>query len=283
MISTLFLNAFEDYLISSMFSKNIETEKFICDNNYNTVSLSFYMSCAYYIVSSLFTNFAIMLLIVSMWLIIFYEYILFNAINTNSLMLSVSRLLYVFIYNNMIVAFLGNVGRKFAPFFIYLFIFILSSNLLGLVPNIFPLTSQLSVTLFLSSVCRTGILFLGLYTHGIKFFANFYPSKVPFHLSAFLMTIECISYIVRIASLALRLFANIVAGHILLDTIALFYYYINLTVLNAFSLVSTIISVFLLILLFVMLLFETMIAFLQAHIFVVLGIIYTNESIHIHA
>lgn len=97
------------------------------------------------------------------------------------------------------------------------------------------------------------------------------------------MTIECISYIVRIASLALRLFANIVAGHILLDTIALFYYYINLTVLNAFSLVSTIISVFLLILLFVMLLFETMIAFLQAYIFVVLGIIYTNESIHIHA
>jgi F-type H+-transporting ATPase subunit a len=74
------------------------------------------------------------------------------------------------------------------------------------------------------------ILFVGLYLHGFRFFASFFPSKVPFVLSPFLMFIEFISYLVRLVSLSLRLFANIVAGHILLDTISMFFFYMDMSV-----------------------------------------------------
>ena len=101
-------------------------------------------------------------------------------------------------------------------------------------------------------------------------------------LAPFLMSVEFISYVVRLASLSLRLFANIVAGHILLDTISLFYYYLNMTVNVSFNYATMICGFVLIFLLFVLVFFELLIAFLQAYIFVVLVIIYLNDSIHLH-
>ncbi len=187
-----------------------------------------------------------------------------------------------FVYSNMVLSYLGLDGRRYFSFFLFLFYFILFGNLLGLVPSFFPLTSNLSVTLFLSSISWLSIFLVGLYFHGIKFFSSFFPSKVPFILAPFLMSVEFISYLVRLASLSLRLFANIVAGHILLDTISLFYYYLNITVNVSFNYATTLCGLVLLFLLFVMIFFELLIALLQAYIFVVLVIIYLNDSIHLH-
>lgn len=187
-----------------------------------------------------------------------------------------------FVYSNMILPYLGNSGKRYFPFFLYLFFFIFFSNFLGLIPGFFALTSHLSVTLFLSSICWLSILFVGLYMHGFRFFASFFPSKVPFALSPFLMFIEFISYWVRLASLSLRLFANIVAGHILLDTISMFFFYMDMSVDTCLHIEKFAVGFFLWFFLFVMILFELIIAILQAYIFVVLAVIYLNDSIHLH-
>lgn len=187
-----------------------------------------------------------------------------------------------FVYSNMVLPYLGSDGRRYFPFFLYLFFFIFFSNFLGLIPGFFALTSHLSVTLFLSSICWLSILLVGLYLHGFRFFSSFYPSKVPFVLPPFLMFIEFISYIVRLASLSLRLFANIVAGHILLDTISMFFFYMDMSVGTSIHLEQVAVGFFLWFLLFIMIFFELLIALLQAYIFVVLSVIYLNDSLHLH-
>ena len=187
-----------------------------------------------------------------------------------------------YIYYNMILPYLGLDGKRYFPFFFFLFYFILTSNFLGLIPGFFAITSHFNVTLFLSSICWLSIFFIGIYFHGFKFFSSFFPSKVPFVLSPFLMFIELLSYIVRLASLSLRLFANIVAGHILLDTISMFFFYLNMSADNYINVETIFVGLFLWLLLFVMILFESLIALLQAYIFVVLAVIYLNDSIHLH-
>jgi ATP synthase subunit 6 len=159
----------------------------------------------------------------------------FHVLCGNKVVLYVYKNISDFVYYNMVYPYLGVDGKKYFPFFLYLFLFIFFSNIFGLIPGFFAVTSHLSVTLFLSTTCWLSILLVGLYIHGIRFFASFYPSKVPFILSPFLMCIEFISYIVRLASLSLRLFANIVAGHILLDTISMFFFYMNMSVDTSFS------------------------------------------------
>jgi len=182
----------------------------------------------------------------------------------------------------MVLPYLGNAGKRYFSFFLFLFYFILFSNFLGLVPCFFPITSQLSVTLFLSFISWLSIFFIGLYLHGIRFFSSFFPSKVPFVLAPFLMSIEFLSYLVRLASLSLRLFANIVAGHILLDTISLFYYYMTMSTTTQLSSAYGATSYLVWGLLLSMIVFELLIALLQAYIFVVLVIIYLNDSLHLH-
>jgi F-type H+-transporting ATPase subunit a len=96
------------------------------------------------------------------------------------------------------------------------------------------------------------------------------------------MSIEFLSYLVRLASLSLRLFANIVAGHILLDTISLFYYYMTMSTTTQLSSAFGATSYLVWGLLLSMIVFELLIALLQAYIFVVLVIIYLNDSLHLH-
>jgi F-type H+-transporting ATPase subunit a len=187
-----------------------------------------------------------------------------------------------FVYNNMVLPYIGLDGKRYFPFFIYLFLFILFSNIIGIIPGFFAITSHFSVTLFFSSICWFSIFLVGIYIHGFRFFASFYPSKVPFILSPFLMFIEFISYIVRLASLSLRLFANIVAGHILLDTISMFFYHLDMSVENSINIELFSAGFILWLFLLIMILFEILIALLQAYIFVVLSVIYLNDSIHLH-
>ena len=141
------------------------------------------------------------------------------------------------------------------------------------------MASNFSMTLFLSSISWLGIFIVGLYLHGVHFFSSFVPSKVPVVLIPFVMFIEIASYFVRIGSLSLRLFANILAGHILLDTISLFVYYTISTVTVSISYSTLVIGLFIFCFLIVLFIFELIIACLQAYIFVVLCAVYLREAL----
>lgn len=191
--------------------------------------------------------------------------------------------LYTFLYTQLMLPYVGDAGKRYFPFFFYMFFFIPSSNFIGLVPNVYSITGNLAVALFLSLVSRLGIFFVGLWVHGISFFSAFVPSKMPYVLVPFLVLVELISYIIRIASLALRLFANILSGHLLLDTISMFLYYTAATATAGAGYYAALFGALFALLLCVTLLSELIIAVLQAYIFVVLSVIYLNDVLALHA
>jgi F-type H+-transporting ATPase subunit a len=118
---------------------------------------------------------------------------------------------------------------------------------------------------------------MGIYINGVKFFRLFYPTMVPFVLSPFLMFIEVISFVVRLASLSLRLFANIVAGHILIETVSSFFSHIVVSTNTGINIEYVIGSIVLLFMVLILIIFESLIAFLQAYIFAVLMTIYMHD------
>lgn len=189
--------------------------------------------------------------------------------------------IYSFIYD-IVYEYLNEEGKKFFPFFNYLFIFIVVSNVIGILPYSFTITSHLSITFSLAFMIWYGMFIgVGVNKYGIKIFSMFFPKDIPFALVPLLVFIETISFIFRSISLALRLFANIVAGHILLDTIAVVvhklvypaYYISGKTIL--IGLMPIVITI-------VLILFECVVAMLQGYIFVVLCCIYLKDMIVLH-
>lgn len=189
--------------------------------------------------------------------------------------------IYSFIYD-IVYEYLNEEGKKFFPFFNYLFIFIVVSNIIGILPYSFTITSHLSITFSLAFMIWYGMFIgVGVNKYGLKIFSMFFPKDIPFALVPLLVFIETISFIFRSISLALRLFANIVAGHILLDTIAVVvhklvypaYYVSGKTIL--IGMMPIVITV-------VLILFECVVAMLQGYIFVVLCCIYLKDMIVLH-
>lgn len=155
-----------------------------------------------------------------------------------------------------------------------LFLFILSSNFLGLIPFGLTLTSFLLITFFFSSISFFSSVLISVYSHGLAFFGSFIPSGTPTALKAILIVIELISYIARLFSLAIRLFANMMSGHSLLKILTGFF----LNFLTSFVAYGIPAAVLFLILAAITTL-ESVIAFLQAYVFLILTCIYTNEAI----
>ena len=125
---------------------------------------------------------------------------------------SVAELGYEFIAG-MVRDNVGSAGKKYFPFVLTLFIFILLCNLLGLVPYSFTPTSHIIVTFAMAAVVFVGVTVIGFVKHGAHFLSFFVPQGVPFALLLLLVPIEIISYFVRPFSLSIRLFANMLAGH----------------------------------------------------------------------
>jgi F-type H+-transporting ATPase subunit a len=164
-------------------------------------------------------------------------------------------------------------GRIFFPFFLSLFIFIFISNLLGLIPYSFTPTAQLILPLFLSFTCNLAFLVIGLYRYGFMFFNLFVPSGVSKFLVPLISIIELSTYILRTFSLALRLFANIMAGHTLL--------FICVSSISlSFSLGSAFLFTATFFLVFAVYALELLIAFLQAYVFVVLLSVYLVDALN---
>ena len=182
---------------------------------------------------------------------------------------SIAELSYEFIAN-MLRENVGSQGRQYFPFVFTLFMFIVTSNLLGLLPYSFTVTSHIVVTFALAIVVFLGVTVIGLIKHKLHFFSFFVPKGVPMALIPILVPIEVISYLARPVSLSLRLFANMMAGHTLLKVFGGF-----VVVLGIFGVAP---------LLFVVALYalELIVAVLQAYVFTILTCLYLNDAIHLH-
>jgi F-type H+-transporting ATPase subunit a len=184
-------------------------------------------------------------------------------------------MLFEFI-ENMISGQLGKDGLKYTPYIFALFVFILGANVIGLTPYSFTITSQIIVTFTLSMLVFLGMNIIGLSKHGLGFFRMFCPHGVPGFVLPIIVPVEFISFLIKPISLAIRLCANMTAGHIILKMIA------GASVFCATScpelLKGTLVGPVLINML--MLGFELFVAILQAYIFTILSCIYLNGVIH---
>ena len=168
----------------------------------------------------------------------------------------------------------GSEGMKFFPFIFSLFLFVLFSNLLGLVPYAFTVTSQIVVTFAFAAVVIGMVIAYGFYRHGAHFLNLFVPSGVPKILLPFVVMIEIISFMSRPISLSVRLFANMLAGHITLKVLGGFV--VSLLGAGVFALVAPLPLAGVV----ALTAFELLVAVLQAYVFAILTCVYLNDAIH---
>ncbi len=165
-------------------------------------------------------------------------------------------------------------GKKFLPFVFALFAFVLVCNLIGLVPGFFTVTSHIIITAALAILVISTVIIYGFARHGIGFLKLFVPSGVPFWLLPILVPIEVISFAARPISLSVRLFANMLAGHIALKIFAGFV--ATLLATGIWGLVSPLP----LALTTALTALELLVAALQAYVFAVLTCVYLSDAVH---
>jgi F-type H+-transporting ATPase subunit a len=184
---------------------------------------------------------------------------------------------YEFIHDQ-VTGQIGDEGRRFFPFVFSLFMFILVGNLLGLLPYAFTFTSHIAVTFALAAVVFLLVTIVALAIHGMHFFSYFFPEGAPKVLAPLIIPIELISYLSRPVSLSVRLFANMVAGHVMLKVFATF-----VVLIGGSAGVLGVLGASLPLALNVALIgFEILVAFLQAYVFAILTSIYLHDAVHLH-
>ena len=164
----------------------------------------------------------------------------------------------------------GNEGRKYFPFIFALFMFILFGNMLGMVPYSFTFTSHIIVTFVMAIVVFVGVTILGFVKHGVHFFSFFVPPGVSLVMWPLMIPIEIISYLSRPISLAVRLFANMTAGHTMLKVFASFVPALGVAGIAPLAFATALTGL------------EVLIAFLQAYVFTVLTCLYISDAVHLH-
>ena len=187
---------------------------------------------------------------------------------------SMAELSYEFVANTVRSS-AGAEGMKFFPLVFSLFMFIMVSNMVGIIPYTFTVSSHIIVTAALALLVFFTVLVYGFYKNGLKFFKLFVPSGVPIVILPLVVAIEIISFLSRPVSHSVRLFANMLAGHITLKVFASF-----VTMLGAFGAVGWAGAVLPLALTVALTALELLVAFLQAYVFTILTCIYINDAIH---
>ena len=182
--------------------------------------------------------------------------------------------------DDLAVSIIGHEGRKFFPYVFTLFTFILAMNMLGLF-LVFGPTAQLAVTATLGVMTIALVIIVGIAKNGLAFFKLFVPSGVPWYLLALVVPIEVISFALRPATLALRLFGNMLGGHVALKVFAGFVVSLGalaaggglglLGIPGAALALGGVIALTAL---------EFLVAFLQAFVFAVLACVYLNDAVH---
>jgi F-type H+-transporting ATPase subunit a len=178
---------------------------------------------------------------------------------------------------SMCVETIGHGGRKFFPLVFTLFFFILFGNLLGVFPYFFTFTSHIMVTLALSLFVFLLVTIVAIREHGLHFFSYFVPQGIPKALAPLMVTIEVISYLSRIISLSVRLFANMMAGHVMLEVFGSF-----IVMLGGLGLLGYFPAALSLGVNTILIGFELLVATLQAYVFAILTCIYLHDAVHLH-
>src|SRR5246127_1472034 len=187
---------------------------------------------------------------------------------------SMAELSYEFVANT-IRSTAGKEGMKFFPFVFSIFMLIAVSNIIGIIPYTFTISSHIIVTAALALTVFVTVLVYGFYKNGLKFFKLFVPSGVPIVILPLVVAIEIISFLSRPVSHRGRLFANMLAGHITLKVFASF-----VTMLGAFGIAGWFGAVLPLALTVALTALELLVAFLQAYVFAILTCIYLNDALH---
>ncbi len=178
----------------------------------------------------------------------------------------------------------GPEGRKYVPWVFTVFIFILFSNLMGMMPfavagiHPFTVTSQFTVTGLMAIISFSIVLIVGFWKHGLHFFSLFVPAGTPFVLKLLIVPIELISFLVRPFSLALRLFVAMIAGHILVDVFA----YFIVQGIQAQSAMSIGISALSFLFIAGVSALELLVCAIQAYVFALLTSLYINDAVNLH-
>ena len=182
---------------------------------------------------------------------------------------SIAEMSYEFVAD-MVDTNAGHGARAFFPFVFTLFMFILFSNLLGLVPYSFTVTSHIIVTFALAAVVFIGVTTVGFVKHGAHFLRLFVPEGVPFVLLLLLVPIELLSYFIRPFTLSIRLFANMLAGHTML------------AIFGGFAASVGLLAIFPVAINVAMVALELLVAVLQAYVFAILTCLYLRDALHLH-
>lgn len=165
----------------------------------------------------------------------------------------------------------GEEGRRWFSFIFTLFLLLLFGNLLGLLPGAFTFTSHIAVTFAMASFIFVTVTIVGFVRHGFGYLRILFPEGAPLWTAVILVPIEMISYLSRPISLSMRLFANMMAGHILLKVFAGFILLLGVGGgILPFAVLLGITAL------------EFLVAVLQAYIFTILTCVYLNDAIHLH-
>jgi F-type H+-transporting ATPase subunit a len=173
----------------------------------------------------------------------------------------------------------GPEGRRFAPLIFSIFIFVLACNLLGLIPWVgaFTPTSHVVVTFGLAMIVFVTVCIVGFWHHGLHFFSLFWPKDSNIFLGAFVFLIEFLSFLTRPFTLAIRLFANMTAGHVLLKVFGTF-----VVTLGSFGALPYVLGALPLIVVVALTALEVLIAVVQAYVFALLASLYLNDAVNLH-
>ena len=219
------------------------------------------------------TNQSLWMLLSTCAIMAFFALGLRRSTNVPGRYQSILELSYEFI-SDLVKSTTGPKGLKFLPLVFTLFFFVAGNNLLGMIPGSYTSTSQISVTLAMGLSVFALVWIIGLYTHGLKFFKLFLPEGTPIPLMPLIIVLELISFFARPFTLAVRLAANMVAGHILLKVFASF-----AVMLAGWFLATSLVPAVVLVSITAL---EVLVAILQAYIFTILTCVYLNDAINLH-
>lgn len=172
---------------------------------------------------------------------------------------------------------LGKKGMRYFPFVFSIFMFVLMGNMLGLMPFAFTYTSHIIVTFALAALVFISVITIGFIHNGFKFFSLFLPHGTPLWLAPLIIVVEIISFCARPISLSVRLFANMMAGHMMLKIFAGFIvtFLATGTAMSAMGVLPFAFNLAIIGL-------EFFVAFLQAFIFTILTCIYLHDAVYLH-
>jgi F-type H+-transporting ATPase subunit a len=189
-------------------------------------------------------------------------------------MQSIAELSYEFVADT-IQSTAGKEGMKFFPYVFTIFMFVLFANVIGIIPYTFTVTSHIIITAALALLVFLTVIVYGIYKNGLRFFGLFVPHGIPIYILPLIVFIEVLSFLSRPISHSVRLFANMLAGHITLKVFASF-----ITLLGGFGIAGMAGATLPLALVVALFALELLVAFLQAYVFAILTCIYLNDAIH---